>query len=176
LPDGTVSDVRRLKRSRGGRGIAQRLILCGHSHVARGPLADGRMIVKSRQRRLSRLSRCHPFPHVVEAGTPDARYASWSLSVAPCARPSACAYDHDAMAALARRNGQPNRLRAWRRDGSGSAPNETACAGYRIWSFIPRDASMSRPCERRAQRERNCAHRGGAGSRSGTGARPFFHF
>jgi diadenosine tetraphosphatase ApaH/serine/threonine PP2A family protein phosphatase len=49
----------------------------------------------------------HPFPHLIEAGTPDARYAilefeggSWHVTFRHVP------YDHDAMAALARRNGQ----------------------------------------------------------------------
>ena len=47
-----------------------------------------------------------PFPHVIEAGTPDARYAilelafgSWRVTFRHVP------YDHDAMAALARQNG-----------------------------------------------------------------------
>jgi diadenosine tetraphosphatase ApaH/serine/threonine PP2A family protein phosphatase len=50
----------------------------------------------------------HPFPHVMEAGTPDARYAilefvdgNWRATFRQVP------YDHEAMAALARRNGQP---------------------------------------------------------------------
>ena len=49
----------------------------------------------------------HPFPHVVEAGSPDARYAilefvgdSWEVTFRHVP------YDHDAMAGLARQNGQ----------------------------------------------------------------------
>jgi diadenosine tetraphosphatase ApaH/serine/threonine PP2A family protein phosphatase len=50
----------------------------------------------------------HPFPHVVEAGTPDARYAILELvDGAWRATFRHVPYDHDAMAALARRNGQP---------------------------------------------------------------------
>ena len=49
----------------------------------------------------------HPFPHVIEAGTPDARYAileladgSWRVTFRHVP------YDHETMAALARQNGQ----------------------------------------------------------------------
>ena len=48
----------------------------------------------------------HPFPHVIEAGTPDARYAileltdgNWHVTFRHVP------YDHEAMAALARQNG-----------------------------------------------------------------------
>ena len=50
----------------------------------------------------------HPFAHVIEAGTPDARYAilelaggNWRVTFRHVP------YDHAAMAALARQNGQP---------------------------------------------------------------------
>src|SRR5882757_2863332 len=50
----------------------------------------------------------HPYPHVIEAGTPDARYAILEL-VDGCWRVTFrhVPYDHEAMAALARQNGQP---------------------------------------------------------------------
>ena len=52
----------------------------------------------------------HPVDHVVEAGTPDARYAildnnndgAWSITFRHVP------YDHAAMAALARANGMPD--------------------------------------------------------------------
>lgn len=50
----------------------------------------------------------HPFPHVVEAGTPDARYAVLEPTVGGRQMTFRhVAYDHEAMAELARRNGQP---------------------------------------------------------------------
>jgi len=90
-------------------GIAQRLILCGHSHVARAVrLADGRMVVNPGSVGSPGYRDVHPFPHVVEAGTPDARYAILELvDGAWRATFRHVPYDHDAMAALARRNGQP---------------------------------------------------------------------
>ena len=49
----------------------------------------------------------HPFPHVIEAGTPDARYAILELADGIWrATFRQVPYDHDAMTALARRNGQ----------------------------------------------------------------------
>jgi diadenosine tetraphosphatase ApaH/serine/threonine PP2A family protein phosphatase len=88
-------------------GISQRLILCAHTHIARAVrLSDGRMIVNPGSVGCPGFRDTHPFPHLVEAGTPDARYAileagdgGWQVTF--CHVP----YDHKAMAALARRNG-----------------------------------------------------------------------
>ena len=81
LPDGTVRDVVRWKRSRqAAEGIAQPLILCGHTHIARAVrLRDGRMIVNPGSVGSPGYRDVHPFPHVIEAGTPDARYAILEL-------------------------------------------------------------------------------------------------
>jgi diadenosine tetraphosphatase ApaH/serine/threonine PP2A family protein phosphatase len=109
LPDGTVrmSSLKAIEKAVGG--ITQRLILCGHTHIARVVrLADGRLIVNPGSVGSPGYRDVHPFPHVIEAGTPDARYAilelvddKWRATFRHVP------YDHDAMAALARRNGQP---------------------------------------------------------------------
>jgi len=91
------------------QGIAQSLILCAHTHIARAVrLRDRRLIVNPGSVGCPGYRDIHPFPHVVEAGTPDARYAileladgRWQVTFRHVP------YDHDAMAALARRNGQP---------------------------------------------------------------------
>ena len=91
------------------KGITQRLILCGHTHIARAVrLGDGRLIVNPGSVGSPGYRDTHPFPHVIEAGTPDARYAilelvddGWRVTFRHVP------YDHDAMAALARCNGQP---------------------------------------------------------------------
>jgi diadenosine tetraphosphatase ApaH/serine/threonine PP2A family protein phosphatase len=91
------------------KGITQPLILCGHSHIARAVrLSDGRMIVNPGSVGSPGYRDVHPFPHLMEAGTPDARYAIlefeggiWRATFRHVP------YDHEAMAALARRNGQP---------------------------------------------------------------------
>jgi diadenosine tetraphosphatase ApaH/serine/threonine PP2A family protein phosphatase len=109
LPDGTVrmSSLEAIEKA--AEGIAQRLILCGHSHVARAVrLADGRMVVNPGSVGSPGYRDVHPFPHVVEAGAPDARYAILELvGGAWRATFRHVPYHHDAMAALARRNGQP---------------------------------------------------------------------
>src|ERR1700730_4050104 len=109
LPHGTVR-VASLESSEGAaRGIAQPLILCGHSHIARAVrLGDGRLIVNPGSVGSPGYRDVHPYPHVIEAGTPDARYAILEFSDGIWrATFRHVPYDHDAMAALARRNGQP---------------------------------------------------------------------
>ena len=110
LADGTVrmSSLAAIEAAAGG--IEQRLILCGHSHhCARGPARRRPPDRQSRQRGLARLSRQPSVSdHVIEAGTPDARYAILEFA-GGCWRTTFrhVPYDHQAMAALARRNGQP---------------------------------------------------------------------
>jgi diadenosine tetraphosphatase ApaH/serine/threonine PP2A family protein phosphatase len=109
LPDGTVRMASLEAIEAAARGITQPLILCAHSHIARAVrLGDGRLIVNPGSVGSPGYRDIHPFPHVVEAGTPDARYAileladdNWHVTFRHVP------YDHDAMAALARRNGQP---------------------------------------------------------------------
>ncbi len=108
-PDGTVrmSSLEAIEQA--AQGIAQSLILCAHTHIARAVrLRDRRLIVNPGSVGCPGYRDIHPFPHVVEAGTPDARYAileladgRWQVTFRHVP------YDHDAMAALARRNGQP---------------------------------------------------------------------
>ncbi len=109
LPDGTVRMASREAIEAAARGITQSLILCGHTHIARAVrLADGRMVVNPGSVGSPGYRDVHPYPHVIEAGTPDARYAileltgdEWRVTFRHVP------YDHEAMAALARRNGQP---------------------------------------------------------------------
>jgi diadenosine tetraphosphatase ApaH/serine/threonine PP2A family protein phosphatase len=109
LPDGTVRMASRDAIEKAAMGITQPLILCAHTHIARAVwLRDGRLIVNPGSVGCPGYRDVHPFPHVMEAGTPDARYAileladgAWRVTFRHVP------YDHDAMAALARRNGQP---------------------------------------------------------------------
>ena len=77
-------------------------------------LADGRLVINPGSVGSPGYRDVHPFPHVIEAGTPDARYAilefvdrSWRATF------RRVPYDHTAMAALARRNGQPALATGW---------------------------------------------------------------
>jgi diadenosine tetraphosphatase ApaH/serine/threonine PP2A family protein phosphatase len=109
LPDGTVQLASLEAIEQVARGIAQSLILCGHSHLARElRLGDGRLIVNPGSVGLPGYRDIHPYPHVIEAGTPDARYAILELADGSWrATFRQVPYDHEAMALLARRNGQP---------------------------------------------------------------------
>lgn len=108
LPDGTVRMPARNAIEKHAEGITQSLILCAHTHVARAVrLRDGRLIVNPGSVGSPGYRDTHPFPHVIEAGTPDARYAvlefadgKWRVTFRHVP------YDHEAMAALARQNGQ----------------------------------------------------------------------
>ena len=109
LPDGTVrmSSLEAIEAA--AAGITQPLMLCAHTHLARAVrLRDGRMVVNPGSVGSPGYRDSHPFAHVIEAGSPDARYAilewvgdNWRVTFRHVP------YDHEAMAALARRNGQP---------------------------------------------------------------------
>ncbi|WP_050629031.1 metallophosphoesterase family protein [Bradyrhizobium viridifuturi] len=89
-------------------GVAQSLILCAHTHLARAVrLGDGRLLVNPGSVGSPGYRAGKPHPHVVEAGSPDARYAileqvdgDWDVTFRHIP------YDHAAMAALARHNGE----------------------------------------------------------------------
>jgi diadenosine tetraphosphatase ApaH/serine/threonine PP2A family protein phosphatase len=109
LSDGTVPMASMEAIEEAAKGITQPLMLCGHSHIAREvKLGDGRMVVNPGSVGSPGYRDTHPFPHVMEAGSPDARYAileffdgRWHATF------RRVPYDHNAMAGLARRNGQP---------------------------------------------------------------------
>ena len=113
-PDGSVTISPPEVIEQAAEGLSQSLILCGHTHIARAVrLGDGRLVVNPGSVGSPGFSYHVPFPHVIEAGTPDARYAileliagRWSVTFRHVP------YDHDAMAALARRNGDPEFARA----------------------------------------------------------------
>jgi predicted phosphodiesterase len=108
-PDGTValSPLDRIEQF--AQGVTQSLILCAHTHLARAvQLRDNRLILNPGSVGSPGYRDVHPYPHVVEAGTPHARYAildlaggSWQVTFRQIG------YDHEAMATLARRNNQP---------------------------------------------------------------------
>ena len=106
-PEGSVTMAPLDAIEKEAEGIPQSLILCGHTHIARAVrLRDGRLIVNPGSVGGPGYSYNVPYPHVIEAGTPDARYAileltarGWSVTFRHVP------YDNEAMAALARRNG-----------------------------------------------------------------------
>ncbi|MEM1161499.1 MAG: metallophosphoesterase family protein [Pseudomonadota bacterium] len=91
------------------QGIAQSLILCGHTHIPRAVrLADGRMIVNPGSVGCPAYDDDRPVFHVMEAGTPDASYAilertngRWGVEF------RLVPYDHMAAAHMAEGRGRP---------------------------------------------------------------------
>jgi predicted phosphodiesterase len=98
--------------------IESSLILCGHDHVpATMPLPGGRTVVNPGSVGLPAYTDDHPYPHVMETGTPHARYAvvaraedGWSVS------DRSVPYDWEAAAGAAQRNGRAD-WAAWLRTG-----------------------------------------------------------
>lgn len=89
------------------------LILCGHSHVPRAVRHAGCFIVNPGSVGQPAFADDYPYPHVIESGSPDARYAllerrggQWRASM--CTVP----YAHDEMAALAASRGRADWARA----------------------------------------------------------------
>ncbi|WP_431130080.1 metallophosphoesterase family protein [Variovorax paradoxus] len=86
------------------------LIACGHTHVPRVARASGgQLIVNPGSVGLPAYDDIHPYPHAVETGSPDARYAiverwegAWVSTLV------AVPYDHAAMAALALEHARPD--------------------------------------------------------------------
>jgi putative phosphoesterase len=84
------------------------LILCGHTHVPRSVRTrKGQLIVNPGSVGLPAYDATRPEPHVMETGSPDARYAivegegrTWSASLL------AVPYDHDEMSKLAAARGR----------------------------------------------------------------------
>lgn len=92
-------------------GVAQPVIVCGHSHVPHlVALADGRLVVNPGSVGVPAYTEDRPYPHVMEAGSPHARYAllgrgpaGWAVELV------AVPYAWDEAAAAARRNGRADR-------------------------------------------------------------------
>lgn len=93
-------------------GRADRLVLCGHTHTARVvEYAEGRVAANPGSVGLPAYSWDVPFNHVMEAGSPHARYA---ILDGRRVELRAVAYDHEAAAAQADRNGSPDWAHALR--------------------------------------------------------------
>jgi predicted phosphodiesterase len=97
-------------------GVANAVILCGHSHVPRVVrLADGRLVVNPGSVGLQAYDGLHPHPHAVENGSPHARYAllvrrdaGWQVEL------RSVPYDAEAAAMLAESRHRPDWAHALR--------------------------------------------------------------
>lgn len=85
-----------------------KVVLCGHTHVPRMATLGGVLVVNPGSVGLPGYRGADPVPHVMEAGTPHARYAvidrrhgGWAAEL------RAIPYDHEAAARQAERHGRP---------------------------------------------------------------------
>jgi len=107
-PDGGIEMAAIEQIEQRAHGIAQTLILCGHTHIPRAVrLRDARLIVNPGSVGCPGYRDVAPYPHIVQTGTPDASYAileqraeRWQVTFRQVP------YDHAAMAALARQHGR----------------------------------------------------------------------
>lgn len=101
--------------------VEQPVVLCGHDHVPRTVrLPDGKLIVNPGSVGLPAFADDLPYPHVMEAGTPHARYAIVRRTEGEWrAEHVAVGYDWESAATLACENGRPDWAR-WLRSGRAS--------------------------------------------------------
>jgi len=90
------------------------VIACGHTHVPRSMRAStGQLIVNPGSVGLPAYDDNHPHPHVIETGSPDARYAIIErLDGTWVATHISVPYNHKSMAKLAHARGRPDWERA----------------------------------------------------------------
>ena len=89
--------------------VNESLVLCGHTHVPRSVRSGGTLIVNPGSVGLPAYADTHPYPHAVETGSPDARYAivekqrgNWLVSLITVP------YDFEPMAQLACLRNRPD--------------------------------------------------------------------
>lgn len=84
------------------------LVACGHTHVPRVVHTKrGQLVVNPGSVGLPAYDDTHPFPHVIETGSPNARYAIAEQSKSGwCISLLSVPYDHKSMAQLARLRGR----------------------------------------------------------------------
>lgn len=87
--------------------VAAQVVACGHTHIPRAVRSGARLIVNPGSVGHPAYEGSHPYPHVVETGSPDARYgivekrgSAWRAELI------AVAYDHEPMARLAAERGR----------------------------------------------------------------------
>jgi predicted phosphodiesterase len=99
-------------------GLSARLILCGHSHLARSfRLPDGGQLVNPGSVGLPAYTGESPYPHAMESGSPHARYAIITRAAADWnVEHHLVDYDWQRAAQLAERNGRSDWAK-WLRTG-----------------------------------------------------------
>jgi predicted phosphodiesterase len=109
-PDGARPATETEVVERLGSSVGEALLLCGHTHLQRSMrLATGALVVNPGSVGWPAYSDDLPHPHVMEAGTPHARYAvvddgtgAWAVEF------RSVTYDWDRAAAIADANGRPD--------------------------------------------------------------------
>ena len=90
-------------------GAVGQVMLCGHSHIPRIVRLGERLIINPGSVGLPAYTHDQPEPHVMETGSPDARYAVVERTDRGCqAQLVAVPYDHLAVAERARSSGRPD--------------------------------------------------------------------
>ncbi len=106
------------------QGVTESVIVCGHSHQARTVwLPSGQLVVNPGSVGIPAYDHDAPYPHVMEAGSPHARYVILSRdangwTVEHIALP----YDWDYAASIARQNGREDRAQ-WIESGRAQLPS-----------------------------------------------------
>lgn len=91
----------------------QRVVLCGHTHLPRAVRAsDGRLVINPGSVGLPAFDDATPHPHVIEAGSPHARYAVIDTGPRPRVLFACVEYDWTGAAEDAARAGRPDWARA----------------------------------------------------------------
>lgn len=94
-------------------GVTQPVVVCGHSHVPHAVwLPTGQLVVNPGSVGIPAYDHDDPYRHVMEAGSPHARYALLTREPAGWkVEHVAVPYPWEQAAAAARRNGRPDRAR-----------------------------------------------------------------
>lgn len=110
-------------------GVAQRVVLCGHDHTPNAVmLTDGRLVVNPGSVGCPAYHDDHPVEHIIEAGSPHARYAIVARSAHGWSCEHICVpYDADAAATDARRQGRGDW--AWALATGRALPAQTSSGG-----------------------------------------------
>lgn len=109
-------------------GVRQPVLLCAHDHLPAVVRPEkGPLIVNPGSVGCPAFDDDHPFPHVMENGSPEARYALLDRNGAGgwSARLLAVPYDHESAARAAERNGRPD-WAVWIRTGWARAGGTSA--------------------------------------------------
>lgn len=110
-----VANLAEIEQRRGD--VSARVICCGHSHIPRAVKSrDGILIVNPGSVGLQAYDDDHPYPHLVENGSPDARYAIIERQMGQWhALLLSVPYDYQEMSNLALANGRQDWAIALRR-------------------------------------------------------------